>query len=297
MNNPDELLLELMEEYKPHLQSYRHRMNTWGEVLVAFNNKTGANYKQIRTLKTRFEKLKESYIKGEEMEAMDVDLLKKLIEEDGYPSTNKKSGSTGNPSLTIDPSIVPHKKMKMIAEETSDENGRESSSSQPPPLDSITVFPHTQMKRLQEQQYNSYTGSTPQNNRRPSVGSIGGGSHYSSSAAPTPNSQGVKSDKSFDDPLNSQLLMNLLSIMKSQKHLQHQHQHLHQHQMPSQEPNQITLDTVYRELQQLRKAQEDFQSEVILKLDYLTSLIKKDPTKSQVDAMEAPLDDCVLGSS
>ncbi|SCU96245.1 LAME_0F15500g1_1 [Lachancea meyersii CBS 8951] len=164
MSNPDDLLLELMYEYKPHLQSYRHRINTWNELLRAFNEATGASYRQNRTLKTRFEKLKELFLNGEKLPLKNVALLQTLLDESSRePRQLEQSEQLQRPQERIsavncqpllDGPNRAHDKMHADADADYSSDGEENEepgAPRPPPLDSMTIFPHTQMQRLQEQ--------------------------------------------------------------------------------------------------------------------------------------------------
>ncbi|KAH3898687.1 Dal82p SCDLUD_005010 [Saccharomycodes ludwigii] len=83
----DALLIEIMDTYKPHLKIYSLRLKTWQTVLDIYNQRANTNYKQTRTLKNRFLKLKakldyqdphlSSLLNGEE----NVVLLEKLVAE------------------------------------------------------------------------------------------------------------------------------------------------------------------------------------------------------------------------
>ncbi|SCW03791.1 LAFE_0G18294g1_1 [Lachancea fermentati] len=286
MSNPDDLLLELMDEYKPHLQTYRHRMNTWNDLLADFNEKTGANYKQIRTLKTRFDRIKEMLAKDEELPIYNVGLLKKLRDEDELSpagSSYKRSSRVSSNSVSKRSRFGTTKARQDAASPEPVEQEREGSVSQPPPLDSITVFPHTQMKRFHEQQYTSGFASV-QDLRRPSLGSSNGvpsnaaASHCSSSAAPTPNSQNP-----LDDLSNKHLLMNIISAIKNDLKKE-----TAMEEMSSNE-NVITLGMVYNELLELKQNQQEFQKKVMMKLNYISSLLNQDFLKDHSDIMSLPL--------
>ncbi|CEP62417.1 Dal82p LALA0_S05e05182g [Lachancea lanzarotensis] len=169
MSNPDDMLLELMYEYKPHLQSYRHRLNTWNELLQAFNKATGANYRQSRTLKTRFEKVKELFVNGEQLPFKNVALLQKLLDECGQDtrlpedrslSEQYQSSEQSNTPFTLgNPDSHENSQKQQPLQSLSQRDteflseGEDQDASRLPPLDSITIFPHTQMQRFQEQRF------------------------------------------------------------------------------------------------------------------------------------------------
>ncbi|KAL3233129.1 Protein DAL82 [Nakaseomyces bracarensis] len=55
------VLLQLMEKYKPHLKPYAYRLHSWGRVLQDYNEVMGTSYRQVRTIKNKFERLKYLY--------------------------------------------------------------------------------------------------------------------------------------------------------------------------------------------------------------------------------------------
>lgn len=55
------VLLELMVKYKPHLKPYAYRLQSWGQVLHDYNSVMGTSYRQVRTIKNKFERLKYLY--------------------------------------------------------------------------------------------------------------------------------------------------------------------------------------------------------------------------------------------
>lgn len=52
------VLLELMVKYKPYLKPYAYRLHSWGLVLREYNEVMGTSYRQVRTIKNKFERLK-----------------------------------------------------------------------------------------------------------------------------------------------------------------------------------------------------------------------------------------------
>ncbi|EJS42103.1 dal82p [Saccharomyces arboricola H-6] len=59
--DPVELLLRLLIRHKPHLKPYAYRQDSWQRVLNEYNRQTGSRYRQSRTLKTKFRRLKDLF--------------------------------------------------------------------------------------------------------------------------------------------------------------------------------------------------------------------------------------------
>lgn len=59
--DPVELLLRLLIRHKPHLKPYAYRQDSWQRVLDEYNRQTGSRYRQSRTLKTKFRRLKDLF--------------------------------------------------------------------------------------------------------------------------------------------------------------------------------------------------------------------------------------------
>ncbi|SCV00723.1 LAMI_0G06920g1_1 [Lachancea mirantina] len=280
MSNPDEVLLELMDVYQPHLKSYSHRMNTWKEVLIKFNLKTGASYKQIRTLKSRFDKLRDMLIRDENLPIGDESLLRKLAEESSR-GTNDVAVCRTTPRKVQKPknyvSSIPI--LNWASHETTEalEPLPERNGTQPPPLDSITVFPHTQMKLLQEQSQKP-TNTTPVENRRPSVASSNGSlnSNASISAA-----SGTRNNA--DDLIQKQLILKMISKLQTDL------------KKNSEVPGNLeqshteSLVIIRNELQLLRQEQQEFQANVTTKLNELFTLFQHLFSQKQHD-ISAPFE-------
>ncbi|SCU93818.1 LANO_0E04874g1_1 [Lachancea nothofagi CBS 11611] len=300
MSNPDDLLLELIFEYKPHSQTYRHRMNTWNELLKVFNNATGASYRQNRTLKTRFEKLKELYIAGEQLPFTNVGLMERILEEDGRDTRSIDSRRPGyrmvatkpSPSPTIqqqeptpiamqifpgNPAPPAQAKAKSYANTeleaaSSDEEDQEEqlSNRQPPPLDSITIFPHTQMRRYQEQQ--EQTGgdfSTTRDSQRfvssPYIHS------QSSSSTNTPSTQFMVTKDNVSSVVNS-----LKSDFQVENSKDYKSRDL------------TTMEALQHEVKVMKQNQQVFQRNVLIKLDKITELLSHLKGENLSDFLSLP---------
>ncbi|SCU93257.1 LADA_0G02124g1_1 [Lachancea dasiensis] len=271
MSNPDDLLIELMYEYKPHLKSYRHRINTWNELLKAFNEATGAGYRQNRTLKTRFEKLRDQFVSGEPVTCSNVPLLEKLVQEMAHEAKNSGQRSADAAFDTERTDGTPNVKRQAVAPgmalnilnshssttlESEADNEEEEEIVQPPPLDSITVFPHTQMRRYQEQkkkdekQYPVIPGLQQY---------VGTPSHISSqhtSQTSSPNPQYAMNHNKI-----SSVIQSLANDFSNQKPIDLSF------------GAQDSLVSLRHELMVMKQNQEIFQRNVLLKLEELTKLL------------------------
>lgn len=186
-SNLDELLVALLAEYKPHLQTHSHRMKTWDDLLKEFNRRSGLRYRQTRTLKRRFDKLCSVYLKYGSVKVMNFDTFKQLVFEFEH-ERQKSSSSTIETSNALnrlahklsetgeinDPPVgkaleeVQHDDVEDDDNVEDDERDPisvpstanmesaeiilDDSEDDQTPLDSITVLPHTQMKRFRRQQ-------------------------------------------------------------------------------------------------------------------------------------------------
>lgn len=289
MSNPDDLLLELLYEYKPHLQSYRHRMNTWNELLRVFNRKTGATYRQNRTLKTRFEKLKELFINGEDLPFTKVDLLEELLKEDRrdyrYAELRKSANSSGQAAGVIQveqtetaPMPATDKKdadMDLSADQQSgmrSDTHSNTADPQPPPLDSITVFPHTQMRRFQERQDpNCDFGSASETSNRPT-------------GSPYHNSQG----SSDTNPPQLQFLLHKQQVSLMVESLKNEIRFDGSLEDEYKLRDVSTLEAIQEELSIIKKNQEEFQKSVMLKLDRIMDLMQQTSAEGQADFLNLP---------
>ncbi|GAV52842.1 hypothetical protein ZYGR_0AI01240 [Zygosaccharomyces rouxii] len=262
----DDLLLELMDRHKPHLKPYAYRLQTWSQVLEEYNALTDNHYRQTRTLKKKFERLKELYeYDATKIQITDIKRLERLVNESDQVG---KRTHTDKPlkvreqqqqqpqqqKLNTEPSF-PHTNVQDDAENSSD-------NSQPPPLDSITVgFPHN-------------VSSPHQSNTGSANASLFNNSPHEPARPPPPPSA---------------------SPHQNQHRQQRQSDDIHHRSMdildkffdpaitsprgPISNPNdntgseQSTLENFYLEFKQYRKSQEEFQRKLLQKLDVLAETI------------------------
>lgn len=85
-NESLDLLLTLLDTHKPHLKPYSCRLSSWFKLLNEYNKTAGTNFKQPRTLKTRFEKVIDLYRTDKtKIQCKNFDLLSKLVNEYNKP--------------------------------------------------------------------------------------------------------------------------------------------------------------------------------------------------------------------
>ncbi|KAG0672228.1 SNF1-interacting protein [Maudiozyma exigua] len=81
-----DLLVELLETYKPHLKPYSERLKSWVDMLQEYNEIAGTHYKQPRTLKRRFERIVDMYRSDKSLPScQNPILLSRLIDEYNKP--------------------------------------------------------------------------------------------------------------------------------------------------------------------------------------------------------------------
>ncbi|GCE99913.1 hypothetical protein ZYGM_000849 [Zygosaccharomyces mellis] len=263
----DDLLLELMDRYKPHLKPYAYRLQTWSQVLEEYNALTDNHYRQTRTLRKKFERLKELYeYDATKIQISDIKKLERLVEE--ADQIGKKTHTDRSLKVRKQQQQQPQ---QLNAESNysdvsvQDDTENSSDNSQPPPLDSITVgFPHNV--------------SSP---RRSTTASANASLFNNSPHEPLP------------PPLAPP------SVSPHQNQYQHQRQSdfLHNRNMnlldklfepgissPRGTTSNIrantsgehsTLENLYLEFKQYRKSQEEFQAKLLRKLDALAEAIDK----------------------
>ncbi|AQZ09306.1 DAL82 (YNL314W) [Zygosaccharomyces parabailii] len=253
----DDLLLELMDRYKPHLKPYAYRLQTWSQVLEQYNTLTDNHYRQIRTLKKKFERLKEVYeYDATKIQTTDIKRLERLIKESEHVTKKTHSTSlergqvrhiTGEPKM---PKTDTGSSSEMHTEVNADNGEGSSDSSQPPPLDSITVgFPHSASLR---EPRNSVASSSSHRSTAPGTGLFEESTHEPQ----------LQSQVTPDDPNKTELLTNVLSILVDSASSAGIPQH-----------NATTLEKLYLEFKQYKSSQEEFQRQLLQRLDVLTAAI------------------------
>lgn len=149
----DCVLLQLMDKFKPHLKPYAYRQDAWSRVLNEYNGLTGSLYRQARTLRVKFEKMKQ-LCKDSHRGNIDLEnfeLLKKLADETGEGKSKRskvkknhvKKMASAESSLRPDFNID-HKSSTLLADEVEiiapqSNTAQRNDGLQPPPLDSIVV--------------------------------------------------------------------------------------------------------------------------------------------------------------
>ncbi|CDO94413.1 unnamed protein product [Kluyveromyces dobzhanskii CBS 2104] len=191
-SNLDELLVSLLAEYKPHLQTHSHRMKSWSVLLREFNKRSGLKYRQTRTLKRRFDKLCSVYLKYGSVKVANFESFKQLVFEFEHERQKSDSATTEssnalsmlarrlteageavNSTSDVGDDEGLEEEMedeRCYVDEAEDEIARDPISvpsaantesaeiiiddneENQTPLDSITLLPHTQMSRLRHQQ-------------------------------------------------------------------------------------------------------------------------------------------------
>lgn len=154
LSSDDCVLLRLMDQIKPHLKPYAYRQDAWLRVLNKYNELTGSAYRQARTLRVKFEKMKGLCVNGKRgnMGIEDFELLSKLASEVGGKESKRRyrkkirsarkssqaQETGGSDSLIIEQTFSNTR----LRADRAQENVITASSgegSQPPPLDSIAV--------------------------------------------------------------------------------------------------------------------------------------------------------------
>lgn len=146
------VLLELMDKYKPHLKPYAYRLHSWERVLADYNSRLHTKYRQIRTIKNKFERLKYMYLKDRGSEQFkgyseaELVLLERLISEsDGVSvkdpivrDNGMSQGALASGGRPPEPALVPRLPMLggQLLKQSTINNIIEPT---PPPLDTISI--------------------------------------------------------------------------------------------------------------------------------------------------------------
>lgn len=308
LDDNEDLLLRLMERYKPHLKPYAYRLQTWEQVLEEYNQQTGTRYRQIRTLKKKFEKLRDAYDEGgDKIEVGNLELLQRLIRESKQPVTVRGQSQlkknhaieASNGSADSMPVIVRQSNDSfsndMTFKETSNEGNDSSSSNnasaessgpnQPPPLDSITIgFPHSHAQPHSESKV-SATSSPSQRSIASSsykagsmhssnIDSIRTGLNVDPGQVNSPSVKNSPQDHPSNPQMSSRMLSNLLSLVTNQAPLNKQSVPSSYSPLPMSNTNQtsdLTLEKFYEEFKRFQQVHENFRSEVLYKLDMISA--------------------------
>lgn len=146
------VLLELMDKYKPHLKPYAYRLHSWERVLADYNSRLHTKYRQIRTIKNKFERLKYMYLQDRGSEQFkgyseaELVLLERLISEsDGVSvkdpivrDNGMSQGALASGGRPPEPALVPRLPMLggQLLKQSTINNIIEPT---PPPLDTISI--------------------------------------------------------------------------------------------------------------------------------------------------------------
>lgn len=157
----DCVLLQTMDKFKPHLKPYAYRQDAWLKVLNEYNSSTGSLYRQARTLRVKFEKMKllcEDENRGK-IDVHSFELLKKLADETNERKTRRANRKKIRDVPKETPKGIPAEQPLQLFGEVQNRGSRYSStlahgiqggvresstpqssdSAQPPALDSIAV--------------------------------------------------------------------------------------------------------------------------------------------------------------
>ncbi|AAS51742.1 ADL178Wp [Eremothecium gossypii ATCC 10895] len=252
----DDLLLELMDEFQPHLQSHRHKLQTWRRLLREFNRRTGGSIRQERTLRMRFERMKETLESGGEVHVLQPGLLETLVREYNGSRGGNRRVEVGEHEWN---GCQPAGFEPLGSDLTSGTNSAdEREESEPPPLDTMDVFPATEMRLLVERErYNLLRQSLVSfDDCSPEAGLSGGSSYCGSTSSHT----------------------SLLTPALSMKGVCTDGLHEVGRQLQS----QAVLDIICGELQQLRQQQETLEQHIFERLDRLAALLAQKPENAGV---------------
>lgn len=272
----EHMLLQLMDKYKPHLKPYAYRQDTWLRVLEDYNEKTGNLYRQPRTLKAKFNKMRASYSDEEfaKNAPEDFELWQKLVDETegatiGRPSRKRARSSfseeesqqeglnNDNPGLdgdSNDEEVATGGIMDQEALDLEDNND----VLQPPPLDSITMGFSTQKSpatsNLSLDLKNE--GSPPTVDEKP---------HSNSTDQPKPL---LVSRKTHNAHFYEHLTASLLELLKRKSDL------------PNTVANHggVTLDQIYSEIKESQRSEQQFREQVLLRLDTIIERLDNQKT-------------------
>lgn len=253
-------LLQLMDKYKPHLKPYAYRQGAWLRLLEDYNEITGSVYRQTRTLRVKFNKLKALCGKNSDQTADgNLELLQKLAGETDSATRHRIRRKRRNhfPASDEDPrqDILRENEELGTAEDgcgdgphsECDDEGvvdldeDSSEAAQPPPLDSITMG-FSLGKRSSD--LNLSLGSA----EPPPVGAESFSANLVRDLKLSPNN---------DAHIYKQLTTSLLEIILRKKYLA---------ETPASQDS-ITIDTLYSELRESQRTEQQFREDVLDRLD------------------------------
>lgn len=240
----DCVLLKLMDKYKPHLKPYAYRQDAWFRVLEDYNQKTGSLYRQIRTLKSKFNRLKAlCNDENSDIAVDDLELLRKLVGETDSATGHRvrRRRRTRSPALNdlqqdIDRSEIAEDYID--EDHTPDDDELAEEAIQPPPLDSITV------------------GFSQANRNNTSSSSFGLPSEGPELGERMADVIGDMKPQTYAPEIYKHLITSLTGILSRKS-------------MSDVRANQdsITVDKLYTELMACQRAEQQFRQEVLHRLD------------------------------
>lgn len=239
--DPVELLLRLLIRHKPHLKPYAYRQDSWQRVLDEYNRQTGSRYRQSRTLKTKFRRLKDLFSADRaQFSPSQLKLMGALLDEaPEHPKQRTKFGNESSSSSSSSSFIKGHPgpdpfQQLSVERPNNHSSDDEHSGSQPLPLDSITIgIPptlHNIPMILSKDNDAGKAIKSPKINK--------GTSRFSETALPPQ----MASEQSWSDS-NMEL--------------------------------EICLDYLHNELEMIKKRQEDFECKVLNKLNIIEALLSQ----------------------
>ncbi|QLL33337.1 hypothetical protein HG536_0E02480 [Torulaspora globosa] len=259
----DCILLKLMDKYKPHLKPYAYRQDAWYRVLEDYNEKTGNLYRQIRTLKTKFNRMK--VLCNDENSGIavgDLELLRKLVGESDSATTHRarRKRRTRSPALEIDSqqdALDAIERSEVVCGDEGhpsdhDDDAAElaeeaNDATQPPPLDSITMgFSLANTNNTSSPSLGLASGQPPvEAGERTSADAVGDLKPFGSSG------------QNYDAEIYKHLITSLTGILSRKRC------------MSEVVTNQdlVTVDKLYTELREYQRTEQQFREEVLHRLD------------------------------
>ncbi|AJT25744.1 Dal82p [Saccharomyces cerevisiae YJM1400] len=240
--DPVELLLRLLIRHKPHLKPYAYRQDSWQRVLDEYNRQTGSRYRQSRTLKTKFRRLKDLFSADRaQFSPSQLKLMGALLDEaPEHPRPRTKFGNESSSSsssssfIKSHPGPDPFQQLSSAEHPNNHSSDDEHSGSQPLPLDSITIgIPptlHTIPMILSKDNDVGKVIKSPKINK--------GTNRFSETVLPPQ----MAAEQSWSDS-NMEL--------------------------------EICLDYLHNELEVIKKRQEDFECKVLNKLNIIEALLSQ----------------------
>ncbi|CAI4035816.1 hypothetical protein SMKI_14G0230 [Saccharomyces mikatae IFO 1815] len=250
--DPVELLLRLLIRHKPHLKPYAYKQDSWQRVLDEYNRQTGSRYRQSRTLKTKFRRLKDLFSADRtQFSPSQLKLMGALLDEaPEHPKPRTKFDNESSSSSSSSSFVKGHpgpdlfQQLSSVEHRNNHSSDEEHSGSQPLPLDSITIgIPPTLNTIPMILSKDSDVGKvikSPKINKNTN--------RFSETALP-PH---IGNEQSWSDS-NLEL--------------------------------EICLDYLHNELEMIKKRQEDFECKVLNKLNIIEALLSQERSPNRGDKL------------